>query len=139
MSSRWSLLAVHEDVLLPNLAKTEDIYRTQVWCNHANISIHKHEQTDHYSDVIMNTMSSQITSLTIVYSTVYSGADEKKHQSSASLAFVNGIDWWPVNSSHKEPVTGEMFPFDDVIMWIGTREAVKPSSIRRGMMLYMWT
>ena len=44
-----------------------------------------------YSDVIMSTMSSQITSLTIVYSTVYSGANERKHQSSASLAFVRGI------------------------------------------------
>ena len=47
--------------------------------------------TRHYSDVIMNTMASQITSLTIVYSTVYSGADQRKHQSSASLAFVRGI------------------------------------------------
>ena len=45
----------------------------------------------HYNDVIMNTMASQTTSLTIVYSTVYSGVDEKKHQSSASLAFVRGI------------------------------------------------
>ena len=42
----------------------------------------------HYSDVIMGTMASQITSLTIVYSTVYSGADQRKRQSSASLAFV---------------------------------------------------
>ena len=44
----------------------------------------------HYGDVIMGTMASQITSLTIVYSTVYSGADQRKHQSSASLAFVTG-------------------------------------------------
>ena len=42
----------------------------------------------HYSDVIMGTMASQITSLTIVYSAVYSGQDQRKHQSSASLAFV---------------------------------------------------
>ena len=61
-------------------------------------------------------MASQITSLTIVYSTVYSGADERKHQSSASLAFVRGIHRWPVNSPHKGPVTRKMFPFDDVIM-----------------------
>ena len=40
----------------------------------------------HYDDVIMDAMVSQITSLTIVYSTVYSGADQSKHQSSASLA-----------------------------------------------------
>ena len=52
----------------------------------------------HYSDVIMSTMASQITSLTIVYSSVYSGSDQRKHQSSASLAFVRGIHWGPVNS-----------------------------------------
>ena len=70
----------------------------------------------HYSDVIMGTMASQITSLTIVYSTVYSAADQWKHQSSASLAFVRGIHRWPVNSPHKWLVTRKMFPFDDVIM-----------------------
>ena len=64
----------------------------------------------------MGTISSQITSLTIVYSTVYSDADQRKHQSSASLAFVRGIHRGPVNSPHKWPVTRKMFPFDDVIM-----------------------
>ena len=50
----------------------------------------------HYIDVIMTTIASQITSLTVVNSTVYSDADERKHQSSASLAFVWGIhrDRW---------------------------------------------
>ena len=43
----------------------------------------------------MDTMASQMTSLTIVYSTVYSGADQRKH---------------------KWSVTRNMFPFDDVIM-----------------------
>ena len=70
----------------------------------------------HYNDVIMGTMASQITSLTVVYSAVYSGADQRKHQSSASLAFVRGIHRWPVNSPHKGPVTRKMFPFDDDIM-----------------------
>ena len=70
----------------------------------------------HFDDVIMGEMASQITSLTIVYSTVYSGADQRKHQSSASLAFVQGIHREPVNSPHKWPVTRKMFPFDDVIM-----------------------
>ena len=65
----------------------------------------------HYSDVIMNAMASQIISLKIVYSTVYSGADQRKHQSSASLAFVRGIHRWSVNSQHKGPVTRKMFPF----------------------------
>ena len=69
-----------------------------------------------YSDAIMGTMASQITSLIIVYSTVCSGADQRKHQSSASLTFVWGIHRWSVNSQHKGPVTRKMFPFDDVIM-----------------------
>ena len=72
----------------------------------------------HQSDVIMVAIASQITSLTNVYSTVYSDADQRKYQSSASLAFVRGIHRWPVNSPHKWPVTRKMFPFDDVIMWI---------------------
>ena len=61
-------------------------------------------------------MASQITSLTIVYSTVYSDADQRKHQSSAALAFVWGIHRSLVNSPHKGPVTRKRFPFDDVIM-----------------------
>ena len=73
--------------------------------------------TWHYSDIIMATIVSQITSLTIVDSTVYSGTDQSKHQSSASLAFVWGIHRAPVNSPHKWPVTRKMFPFDDVIMF----------------------
>ena len=70
----------------------------------------------HYNEVVMGAMASQITSLTIVYSTVYSDADQRKHQSSASLAFVPGIHRGPVNSPHKWPVTWNIFPFDDVIM-----------------------
>ena len=46
----------------------------------------------------MGAMASQITSPTSVYSTVYSGADNRKYQSSALLAFVMGIHRWPVNS-----------------------------------------
>ena len=65
---------------------------------------------------IMSAVASQITSLVIVYSTVYSGVDQRKDQSSASLAFVRGIHRWPVNSPHKRLVTRKMFPFDDVIM-----------------------
>ena len=64
----------------------------------------------------MGAKASQTTSLTIVYSSVYSGEDRRKHQSSASLAFVRGIHRWPVNSLHKWPVTLKMFLFDDVIM-----------------------
>ena len=70
----------------------------------------------HYSDVIMSTISSLITSVSTVCLTVCSGADQRKHQSSTSLAIVRGIPRWPLNSPHKMPVTREMFPFDDVIM-----------------------
>ena len=66
-------------------------------------------------------MASQITSLTIVYSTLYSGADQRKHQSSASLAFVLGIHRWPANSLHRGPVTPKMFPFDYIIIWFSLR------------------
>ena len=70
----------------------------------------------HYDDVIMTMLASQITSLTVVYSIVYSGVNQRKHQSSASLAFVREIHRGPVNFPHKWPVTRKMFPFDDVIM-----------------------
>ena len=73
----------------------------------------------HYNDVTMTATASLITSLTIVCSTVYSSADQRKHQSSASLAFVRGIHRRPVNSPHKWPVTRKMSPFDDVIMFCG--------------------
>ena len=63
----------------------------------------------HYDYVIMGAIASQMTSLTIVYSTVYSGADQSKHQSSASLAFVWGIHRGPLNSPHKWPVRGKCF------------------------------
>ena len=66
----------------------------------------------------MGAMVCQITSPTIIYSTVYSGADQRKHQSYTSLAFVREIHRWPVNSPHKWPVTRKMFPFDDVITHI---------------------
>ena len=70
----------------------------------------------HYDDVIMTMLASQITSPTVVYSIVYSGVNQRKYQSSASLAFVREIDRGPVNFPHKWPVTRKMFPFDDVIM-----------------------
>ena len=69
----------------------------------------------HYNDVMMSEMASQITSLTIVYSSVDLGADQRIHQRSASLAFVRGIHRWPVNPPHNaENVSAH----DDVIvMW----------------------
>ena len=63
----------------------------------------------HNSDVIKSLMACQITSIMIVYWTVYSGPDLRKHQSSASLAFVRGIHRWPVNSPHKRPLIRKIF------------------------------
>ena len=75
----------------------------------------------------MGAVASQITSLTIVYSTVDSDADQRKHQSTVSLAFV-GIHQGPVNSPHKWPVTRKVFPFDDVNMsWILSSKIITKS------------
>ena len=74
------------------------------------------KRRDNYSDYIMSAMASQITGVSIVFPTVCSGKDQRKHQSSASLAFVRGIHRWPVNSPHNWPVTWKMLPFDDVVM-----------------------
>ena len=63
----------------------------------------------------MGAIASQITSIMTVYTTVYSGVDQRKHQSSASLAFVRGIHRRPVNSPHKWTVTRKILPLDDVI------------------------
>ena len=71
------------------------------------------DQDCHYDDVIISTVASQITSVSIVYSAVCSGPDQRKHQSSASLAFVRGIHRWPVNSPHKWPVTWK----ENVSIW----------------------
>ena len=92
-----------------------------------------HAGNVHDSDVIMSTMASQITGVLIVCLNVCSVADQRKHQSSMSLAFVRGIHRWQVKSPHKGPVTQKMFPFDDVIMeWkssdeTGTRTLRQPN------------
>ena len=57
----------------------------------------------------MGAMSYQITGVSIVCSTVCSDADQRKHRSSASLAFVRGVHWWQVYSPHRGPVTGRHF------------------------------
>ena len=66
----------------------------------------------HYNDVIMTTMASEITSLTVVYSTLYS----KKTSNLCVTGLCVGNSPGPVNSPHKGPVTRKMFPFDDDIM-----------------------
>ena len=78
-------------------------------------------------------IASQITSVTIVYSTVYSDADQRKHQSSASLAFVWGIHRRPVNSPHKLQVTRKMFSFHDVILSIANEPNTAVGYLRIGI------
>ena len=82
------------------------------------LTITKNSPDDHllYNDVIMSAMATQITSMTIVCSAVCSDSHQRKHQRSASLAFVWGIHWWPVNSPHTGPVTRKI-PFHEVIMY----------------------
>ena len=69
---------------------------------------------------LINPSYDHVTSVSIGCSTVCSGADQRNHQSSASLVFVRGIHWWPVDSPHKGSVTRKMFPFDALLMpqWI---------------------
>ena len=111
----WQLHLEHQNL------KTVDI---KSWMM-ANTLHQQNGKVFHYNDVIMGAIASQITSPAIVYSNVYWGDDQRKHQSSASLAFVRGIHRGPVNSPlhrgpvnspHKWPVTRKMFPFDDVRM-----------------------
>ena len=90
---------------------TETLHRLlQLFCRHCC-------QILHYSDIIMGVMASQIICVSMVYLIVCPGAVQRKHQSSASLAFVWGIRRWPVNFPHKGPLTPKVFPFDDVIMY----------------------
>ena len=72
----------------------------------------------HYCVVIMNAMASQITGVSIVYSTVCADADPKNIKPPRYWPFVRGIHRWPVDSPHKGPVTWKLFPLDDVIMTI---------------------
>ena len=94
----------------------EERIECSVWQIHICTSVLETEIRTHYNNVIMGSIASQITSLTIVFASVYSDADQGKHQNFASLAFVWGIHRRPVNSPHKWPVTWKTFPFDDVIM-----------------------
>ena len=74
-----------------------------------------------YSDVIMSMILSEITGVSIVYSYVCSGLDQRKYQSSASLTFVQEIHLWLANSPHKGPVTQKCFHLM-TSLWISSRE-----------------
>ena len=77
-----------------------------IFCEYSNPS--------YYSDVIMNAMASQTTGVSIVCSTVCSGADQTSKPRVTSLC--EGNPPVTVDSPHKGPVTRKMFPFGDVIM-----------------------
>ena len=111
MLAPWTLLSgdVSDGLQYPNV--TVDVLALQGISGAAIEEWHHH-----YCDVVVGAIAYQITSLTSVYSTVYSGADQRNHQSSAPLAFVWGIHRWTVNSPYKGPVMRKMVPFDDVIM-----------------------
>ena len=97
---KW--LRFHSDAFsIPNIPNI-------VFVSHTRIGSTCLNKWTHYSEVIMGTMASQITGVSIVCSTFRSGADKRKHKSSASR--------WPVNSPHKGPVTWIMFAFDGIIM-----------------------
>ena len=109
---QWRLVAKSDTYIL--LWNLNQMRQSSFKSKHLDVS------STHYNGVIMGVITSQIASLTIIYSSIYSGADQWKHQSSASLAFVRGIHWWPVNSPHKGPVMRIMFLFDDVILKLST-------------------
>ena len=110
----WLMLSNVSEVPIDATIATQCICNSICYVSGVNkMTYSKH---NHYCDVSMGAVASQITSLTIVYSTVYSDTDQRKHQSSTSVAFVQGIHRGPVNSPHKRPVTRKMFTFDDVIM-----------------------
>ena len=94
---------------------------SQDWYRMIINSIFANFQIIHYIDVVMSAMTSQITGVSVVYSTICSGADQRKYQSSVSLVLLREIHRSPVNSPHKGPVTPKMLPFDDVIMQTNTR------------------
>ena len=73
-------------------------------------------KNDRYQPTPLQCHHNEHDGVSVICSIVCSGADHRKHQSSASLAFVRGMHRWPVDSPKKGPVTRNKFPFDDVIM-----------------------
>ena len=108
---QWDFIEIFEYVMQENAS--ENVSEIIFWPRTP-----QRAKTCHYSDVITSALASQITRLAIVYLNVYSGADQRKYQNSASLAFVRGIHRWPANSLPKGLVKRKIFPFDDDIMCI---------------------
>ena len=96
--------------------KSQVVWKALPCDNHHPWTTSRNRCSGHYNDFKMSAMASQIIDISIVYSTVCSGVDQRKDQSSMLLACVRGIHRWPVSSPRKWPVTRQMFPFYDVIM-----------------------
>ena len=108
MLRQWTKSLVACNVLLFHNKKFKPPAPTQCrWLSaNANISLQwRHNDRDGVSNN---------RRLDCFYSTICSDVGQRKHQISASLAFVWGIHRWPVNSPHKWLVTRKMLPFDDV-------------------------
>ena len=131
----WSIQSYHYQLNHQNSGENQNLFTIQRFCFHKTylsklLTIDTQWVYDVVLLVIPSLSSLQIWALQwrhngrdgisnhqphnyyMVYSNVYSGGDQRKHQCSVSLAFARG----PVNSPHKWPVTRKMFPFDDVIM-----------------------
>ena len=92
-------------------------YKTHnVYVNHG-VYVYFISNCVHYKGVIISAMASLMTGVSIVYTTVCSAVDERKRQSSASLAIAMEIHWWLVNYPHKGPATRKMLSFDDIMIW----------------------
>ena len=134
LTSPWEWLST-SDVTFIHINDVNCVYMVTVL--HDNSLYSQSCYKVYYIDVIMSVMASQITSVSIVYSTICSGADRRKRQRSASLAFVRGIHQWPVNPPHKGPVMWKMFPFDDVIMH-GQYHNTMLHTAHRGYWAHCW-
>ena len=117
----WSLLFSISRICLNIIGKSPDGLTKEVfigveifWWNLSNKLVAF--TAIHYNDVIMGVVASQITGVPVVCTVIGSGTNQRKYQTSASLALVKGIHCWPMNSMHKGPVTQKMLPFDEFIM-----------------------
>ena len=90
------------------------IWSNSIFQNYISVTTVYGMTIPHYNDVIMGAMASKSPASRLF---TRQFIDQRKHQSSAPLAFVRGIHRGPVNSPYKGPVTRKMFPFADVIMW----------------------
>ena len=105
----WRRRRAHYDVIVMRYSTHSPVVCGM--CALESVDSIETKRSEHDRGVIMSTKVSQITGVSIICLTVCLGEDQRKHQSSTSLAFVRGIHRWQVGSPHKGPVTRKMFPF----------------------------